>query len=204
MDSRSKLRLRNQSKPRECWIREKEWHFRKDRHEKKNWKASDYPNVSHENELSMILTATEQDHIAFHIAPDKNALFDFTEIDGGKILMGNNIFSEVKDMGKLKIINSEVIHDIDWCVIHTNYEHKSDFLWPVRKNRCKYEREKNIVTFYRKDQKVILGKISWWILLFAWISGKKRSICSQSSSELDKYMTLKVRTHESKEYESSG
>ncbi|KAG7559229.1 Ribonuclease H-like superfamily [Arabidopsis thaliana x Arabidopsis arenosa] len=43
----------------------------------------------------------------FHITPDKDALFDLKEIDGGKVLMGNNTHSEVKGIGKLKIQNPD-------------------------------------------------------------------------------------------------
>ena len=64
----------------------------------------------------MILTANEKDHKSewvmdsgciFYITPDRDALFDFKEFEGGNVLMGNNTSSEVKGMGKLKIINSE-------------------------------------------------------------------------------------------------
>ena len=64
----------------------------------------------------MILTTSEKDHKSewvmdsgckFYITLDRDALFDFKEFEGGKVLMRNNTFSEVKGMGKLKIINSE-------------------------------------------------------------------------------------------------
>ncbi|WZZ59084.1 hypothetical protein YC2023_059191 [Brassica napus] len=113
-DSRSKSRLKNQHKARECWICGKEGHFKKDCPEKKNGRAADSANVAQEKEFLMILTASEKDPksewamdsgCTFHITPDRDALFDFKEIDGGKVLMGNNTFSEVKGIGKLKIIH---------------------------------------------------------------------------------------------------
>ena len=52
---------------------------------------------------------------SFHITLDKDSLFDLQEFDGGKVLMGNMTHSEVKGIGKIKILNPD-----DYVVILTN------------------------------------------------------------------------------------
>lgn len=115
-DARSKSRPRGTQKPRECWTCGKEGHYKRDCPDKKNYKQTESANVAQEKERPMILTASSQDPkkewvlvsgCTFHITPEKDLLFDFKEIDGGKVLMGNNTHSEVKGIGKLKIINPD-------------------------------------------------------------------------------------------------
>lgn len=43
----------------------------------------------------------------FHITPDKGSLFNLEEFDGGNVLMGNNTQSDIKGIGKLKILNPD-------------------------------------------------------------------------------------------------
>ena len=95
----------------------------------------------------------------FHITPDRDALFDFKEIDGGKILMGNNTFSEVKGMGKLKIIKSEgttvILSEVRYM---PTMSRNLISYGQLEKSGCKYEGEDFIVTFYKNGKKVISGK----------------------------------------------
>lgn len=115
-DARSKSRPRGTNKPRECWTCGKEGHYIRDCPDMKNWKQNESANLAQEKDQPMVLTASLQDPkkewvldsgCTFHITPDKDVLFDFKEVDGGKVLMGNNTHSEVKGIGKLKIINSD-------------------------------------------------------------------------------------------------
>lgn len=60
----------------------------------------------------LILTTSVQDTrdewvldsgASFHITPNKEVLFDLKEASGGKVLMGNNTFSEIEGVGKVRI-----------------------------------------------------------------------------------------------------
>lgn len=64
------------------------------------------------NQEPLILTASIQDvrnewvldsGASFRITPKKVVLFDLKEVDGGKVWMGNNTFSEIKRVGKIHI-----------------------------------------------------------------------------------------------------
>ncbi|CAA7021882.1 unnamed protein product [Microthlaspi erraticum] len=167
-DTRSKSRPKNGTKPRKCWTCGEEGHYKKDCPEQKNGKQSNSANVAHEKEQPMILTASIQGNVkewvmdsgcTFHITPDRDALFDFKEVDGGKVTMGNNTYSEVKGIGKLKIINSE-----GGTVILTDVRYMPSMgknlisYGQLERNGCKYEGKDFIVTFYKGGQKVISGK----------------------------------------------
>ena len=165
--SRSK---KNQEKPkaRECWSCGKEGHYKRDCPERKeNYQKTQAANVVQSRE-PMILTASVHDTrhewvldsgCMFHITPDKGALFDFEEIGGGKVLMGNNTHSEVKGMGKLKILNPDKTE-----VILTNVRYMPSMgrnlisYGQLEKNGCNYEGSDFRVTFYKGGKKVLSGK----------------------------------------------
>lgn len=44
---------------------------------------------------------------SFHITPNKEVLFDLKQVSGGKVLMGNNTFSEIEGVGKVCIKGSD-------------------------------------------------------------------------------------------------
>ena len=94
----------------------KEGHFKRDCPERKEQKSSSAANIVEENEFPMILNASMQDTqeewvldsgCTFHITPNREVLFDLEEFEGGKVLMGNNTVSQVKGIGKLKIVNHD-------------------------------------------------------------------------------------------------
>jgi len=87
-------------------------------------KPSSSANIATEPKQPLVLTASPQDTkeewvmdsgCSFHITLDKDSLFDLQEFDGGKVLMGNMTHSEVKGIGKIKILNPD-----DYVVILTN------------------------------------------------------------------------------------
>lgn len=119
---KSKGRGRSQSKPRNtknskvCFVCGKEDHWKRDYPERKHHKAPGSANVTMKSQAPMILTASTVSTVneweldsgcTFHITPDKESLFDLHEFDGGKVLMGNNTHSDVKGIGKLKILNPD-------------------------------------------------------------------------------------------------
>ena len=138
----------------------------------------------------MILTASEKDPksewvmdsgCTFHITPDRDVLFDFKEIDGGKVLMGNNTFSEVKGMGKVKIINSEgatvILSDVRYM---PTMSRNLISYGQLEKSGCKYEGERLHRYFLQEWSEGDFWEISKWVVLFTGIGGEGRNICSQS------------------------
>ncbi|KAL1206947.1 Retrovirus-related Pol polyprotein from transposon TNT 1-94 [Cardamine amara subsp. amara] len=95
----------------------------------------------------------------FYITPDKEVLFDLEEIDGGKVLMGNDTHSEVKGIGKLRILNPNgttvTLIEVRYMpTIGINLISYGQF----DKNGCNYIGEDFKVTFYKQGKKVIAGK----------------------------------------------
>lgn len=94
----------------------------------------------------------------FHMTPNKSALFDFKEINGSKVLMGNNICSEVRGIGKLKIINPDnsvvILTDVRYMpTIGRNLISYGQ----LEKIGCKYKGGDFVVSFYKKNPDKTLG-----------------------------------------------
>ena len=116
----------------------------------------------------MILTVSLQDPMrewvmdsgcTFHITPERDVLFDFKEIDGGKVLMGNNTQCEVKGIGKINIINSEGVPVILSDVRYMPSMGRNLISYgQLEKNGCKYEGKDFTITFYREGKKVLSEK----------------------------------------------
>lgn len=83
------------------------------------------------------------------------------EIDGGKVSMANNTYSEVKGIGKIIITNPD-----GSVVILTDVRYMPDMsrnlisYGMLEKSGCIYRAEDYTVTFYKEGQKVIFGKYS--------------------------------------------
>lgn len=176
-DSRFKKNSRSQTpaKPRECWVCGREGHFKRDCPERKESNKQQNANTAR-NQQPMILTASIHDTkdqwvldsgCTFHITPDKEALFDFEESEGGKVLMENNTYSEVKGIGKLKIVNPDNSE-----VILTNVRYLPTMgrnlisFGQLEKSGCTYEGAGFKITFSKEGKQVITGTykevcISW-------------------------------------------
>lgn len=171
---KSKGRGRSQSKPRfnknskGCFVCGKEDHWKRDFPERKNHKAPGAANVTTKSKDPMVLTAstvsTEKEWVlysgcTFHITPDKESLFDLQEFNGEKVLMGNNTHSEVKGIGKLKIVNPDnsVVILTDVRYIPTMANNLISY-GQLEKNGCNYEGKDFVVQFYKGDMKIIYGK----------------------------------------------
>lgn len=163
---RKNSRSQTPAKAKECWVCGSEGHFKRDCPERKDGNKQQNANVAQRQE-PMILTASVHDTrdqwvldsgCTFHITPDKDALFDFEEVDGGKVLMGNNTYSEVTGIGKLKIINPDKTE-----VILTNVRYMPSMgrnlisFGQLEKSGCSYEGSGFNVTFSRKGKRVISG-----------------------------------------------
>lgn len=76
---------------------------------------------------------------SYHNTPDKEVLFDFTELDGRKVLMANNTYGNIKRIGKVRIENpdgSEVIlKDVKYI---PKVSRNLIFYGMLEKSGCKY------------------------------------------------------------------
>ena len=165
-DKISKSRPKGQPKTRECWVCGKEGHFKADCPERK--KAKSAANMTIEEEHPMILTSSLHDTknewvldsgCTFHITPDKGVLFDLEEIDGGKVLMGNDTHSEVKGIGKLGIKNQDgtIVTLTEVRYMPTMGRNLISY-GQLEKNGCNYVGEDFKVTFYKQGKKVFSGE----------------------------------------------
>ena len=175
---RSKSRGRSKSRPKYnknttgCFLCGKEGHWKRecpDRHGKKpSSSANVATKVTEKVKEPLVLTASKHDSkgawvmdsgCSFHITPDKESLFDLQELDGGKVLMGNMTHSEVKGIGKIKILNPD-----NFVVILTEVRYMPTMgrnlisYGQLEKSGCRYEGKDFVVTFYKDGQKVISGK----------------------------------------------
>ncbi|KAG7533290.1 Zinc finger CCHC-type [Arabidopsis thaliana x Arabidopsis arenosa] len=200
-DKRSKSRQRNQPKARECWICGKEGHFKVDCPVRKSTNSA---NVAQEKEQPMILTASLQNTrdewvldsgCTFHITPDKDALFNLKEIDGGKVLMGNNTYSEVKEIGKLKIQNPDgsIVTLTEVRYMPTIGRNLISY-GQLEKNGCNYVGEDFAVTLFKQGKKVFAGKYQDGLhYLQGTVLKGERSVANRGHSRLG-HMSLKNMT----------
>ncbi|KAF8080959.1 hypothetical protein N665_0912s0002 [Sinapis alba] len=94
----------------------------------------------------------------FHITPNKHVMFDLEELEGGKVLMGNNTFSEVTGIRKLKIVNLDesnvVLTKVRYLpTLGRNLIYYGQF----EKNGCNYEGSNYKATFFKQGKKVLSG-----------------------------------------------
>ncbi|KAG7533289.1 Integrase catalytic core [Arabidopsis thaliana x Arabidopsis arenosa] len=90
---------------------------------------------------------------------DKDALFNLKEIDGGKVLIGNNTYSEVKEIGKLKIQNPDgsIVTLTEVRYMPTMGRNLISY-GQLEKNGCNYVGEDFAVTLFKQGKKVFAGK----------------------------------------------
>ena len=86
-------------------------------------------------------------------------MFDLEESDGGRVLMANNTQSEVKGIGKIRILYEEG-HEVILTGVRfmPNMRRNLISYGMLEKSGCRYERGDFTVTFFKGDKKVISGK----------------------------------------------
>ena len=95
---------------------------------------------------------------SFHITPNKEVLFDFHESEGGKVLMGNDTYSEIKGVGKIRIRNPD-----GTMVVLTEVKYMPTMgrnlisYGCLEKAGCNYSGDKFRVNFYKDGREVITG-----------------------------------------------
>lgn len=101
-----------------CFLCHKEGQFKEnypDRKQKPNDKDGDSGDAAIAEDgyesADMLLVTTEKSEnewimdsgFSFHMSPNRHWICDFTKVDGGKVLMGNNVVCQVEGVGSIKI-----------------------------------------------------------------------------------------------------
>lgn len=173
---RSKSRGRSKSTHRStqvgkggCFICGKEGHWKRECPDKNTRKDADAANIASEPPTQpIVLTVSTHTSsrewvmdsgCSFHITPYKDALFDLKEFDGGNVLMANDTQSEVKGIGKIKILNPDgstvILNDVRYI---PNMSRNLISYGMLEKAGCRYEGSGFLVHFYKGDKHVRTGK----------------------------------------------
>ena len=171
--NRSKSKGRNFSKQsnskndKGCFICGKEGHRKHACSDKGKNMGSSSANVAAAKKEPLILTASVQDTrkewvmdygARFHIIPNREALFDLQEGEGGKVLMGNDTYSEIKGVGKIRIRNPD-----GSIVVLTGVKYMPTMgrslisCGGLEKSGCNYTGDKFKVKFYKEGKEVVTG-----------------------------------------------
>lgn len=152
-----------------CFICGKEGHWKRECRDKTTRKDVNAVNLAREPPPQpIVLTVSTQTSsrewvmdsgCSFHITPYKDSLFDLKEFDGGKVLMANDTQSEVKGIGKVKILNPDgsmvILNDVRYI---PNMSRNLISYGMLEKAGCRYEGIGFLVQFYKGDKLVLTGK----------------------------------------------
>ena len=87
----------------------------------KSQDSNDSANTVSERRQSLVLTVSTLDSkqewvldsgCSFHITPQRDVLYNYKDVNGGKVLMANNTQCEVKGIGNIKIRNTDGVEVI--------------------------------------------------------------------------------------------
>lgn len=125
-------------------------------------------NVATTRKEPLILMASIQDTrnewvmdsgASFHITPNREVLFDLKECSGGKVLMGNNTFSEINGVGKVRIKRPDrsivILTDVKFM---PNMGRNLISYGCLEKAGCSYEGGDFSVKFFKDGAEVLSGK----------------------------------------------
>uniref|UniRef100_A0A0D3CED8 Uncharacterized protein n=1 Tax=Brassica oleracea var. oleracea TaxID=109376 RepID=A0A0D3CED8_BRAOL len=94
----------------------------------------------------------------FHIIPNREALFDLQEGEGGKVLMGNDTYNEIKGVGKIRIRNPDgsivVLNGVKYM---PTMDRNLISYGCLEKAGCNYTGDKFKVKFYKDGKEVVTG-----------------------------------------------
>ena len=175
---RSKSRdQRSKSKPRAnkdgktaCFICGKDDHWKLEcpqRNNRQQGSGDSVNTVSASRQQPLVLTVSTQDTkddwvldsgCSFHITPQRNVLFDFKKVNGGKVLMANNTQCDVEGIGKIKIVNSDgkevVLTDVRYM---PKMSRNLISYGMLEKAGCTYKGEGFRIDFFKNGVKVFSG-----------------------------------------------
>ena len=174
---RSKSRgHRSQSKPRAnkdgknaCLFCKKEGHWKREcpQRQNKSQDSNDSANTVSERRQPLVLTVSTLDSkqgwvldsgCSFHINPQRDVMYNYRDVDGGKVLMANNTQCEVKGIGNIKIQNSDGMEVILTEVRYMPQMSRNLISYGMlEKAGCTYKGGDYRVDFFKNGEKVISG-----------------------------------------------
>ena len=168
---RSRSKSRQKFAPKACWVCGDENHWKRDCPQRKQYdkgKTSTSANVALRLPDSIALTASphasNEDWVldsgcTFHITPRREVLSDFQEVEGSKVMMGNNTFCMVKGMGTITIDNPDG-SVVTLGLVRYMPEMRRNLIsyGQLEKSGCNYRGEGFEVQFFKGNQKVLTGK----------------------------------------------
>lgn len=163
---RSKSRPRTNKQSKGCFVCGKDDHWKRDCPERKSGKTENAANFVTKQPLVLTVSAENSEGewvmdsgCSFHITPDREFLFDFKKVSGGKVLMANNTHCDIEGIGKVKIVNPDgsmvVLTEVRYM---PGMSRNLISYGMLEKSGCRYEGKNHIVQFYKGNEKVISGK----------------------------------------------
>ena len=174
---RSKSRgQRSQSKPRAnkdgktaCFICKKEGHWKREcpQRQNKSQDSNDSANTVSERRQPLVLTVSTLDSkqewvldfgCSFHITPQRDVLYNYKDVNGGKVLMANNTQCDVKGIGNIKIRNTDGVEVILTDVRYMPQMSRNLISYGMlEKAGCTYKGGDFKVEFFKDGERVISG-----------------------------------------------
>lgn len=118
----------------------------------------------------------------FHITPRREVLSNFQEVEGNKVMMGNNTFCMVKGMGTFTIDNPYgSVVTLGLVRYMPDMGRNLISYGQLEKSGCSYRGEGFEVQFFKGDQKVLTGKYDQGLY---YLQGTVRTVLEGASCNL--------------------
>ena len=134
--------------------------------------------------LTASLQSTRNDWVmdsgcTFHITPRREVLSDFMELEGNKVMMGNNTYCMVKGMGTITIDNPNgSIVTLSQVRYMPEMRRNLISYGQLEQAGCRYSGEAFEVVFYKGNQRVLTGKYDQGLYL---LQGSVREVKVEAS-----------------------